>query len=68
MAAIKHAADSGKYLFVFFHKGSDSQTQAMRQVFDATMTKVSEKAGPENGPENGQKTCQEEFSASLHSS
>ncbi len=44
MAALKHAAAADKYLFVFFHKGDDQQTQAMRQVFDAVAAKISEKA------------------------
>jgi len=44
MAAIKHAAEAGKYLFVFFHNGEDQQTQAMRQVFDAAMERIADKA------------------------
>ena len=31
MAAIKQAADAGKYLFVFFSKTNDDQTLAMRK-------------------------------------
>ncbi len=44
MAALKHAADAGKYLFIFFHNGNDQQTQAMRQVFDAATEKAADKA------------------------
>jgi hypothetical protein len=44
MAALKNAGEAGKYLFIFFHNGKDQQTQAMRQVFDATMEKVADKA------------------------
>jgi len=40
MAAIKQAADAGKYLFVFFSKSDDGQTLAMRKVFDKAMEKV----------------------------
>lgn len=44
MAAIKQAADAGKYLFVFFSKADDEQTQAMRKVFDKAMEKASDRA------------------------
>lgn len=44
MAALRRAADAGKYLFIFFHQVNDSQTQAMRQVFDATAAKITERA------------------------
>lgn len=41
---LKQAADAGKYLFVFFWKAEDQQTQAMRQVFEAAMKNVGERA------------------------
>ncbi len=44
MAAIKRAADAGKYLFVFFSKTDDAQTIAMRKVFDKAMEKVAGRA------------------------
>jgi hypothetical protein len=44
MAAIKEAADAGKYLFVFFSKRDDDQTLAMRKVFDKAMEKVADRA------------------------
>ena len=44
MAAIKRAADAGKYLFVFFSKTDDDQTLAMRKVFDKAMEKVADRA------------------------
>lgn len=44
MAAIKHAAEVGKYLFLFFYQTEDEQTRAMQPVFDATMQKVADKA------------------------
>ncbi len=44
MAAIKQAADAGKYLFVFFSKADDDQTLAMRKVFDKAMEKVADRA------------------------
>lgn len=44
MAAIKQAADAGKYLFVFFSKTDDAQTVAMRKVFDKSMEKVADRA------------------------
>ena len=44
MAAIKQAADAGKYLFVFFSKTDDDQTLAMRKVFDKAMEKVADRA------------------------
>lgn len=44
MAAIKQAADAGKYLFVFFSKTDDAPTQAMRKVFDQAMEKVADRA------------------------
>jgi len=43
-AAIKQAADAGKYLFVFFSKTEDAQTIAMRKVFDKAMEKVAGRA------------------------
>jgi len=44
MAAIKQAADAGKYLFMFFSKSDDGQTVAMRKVFDKAMEKVQDRA------------------------
>ncbi len=44
MAAIKQAADAGKYLFLFFTKQDDSQTVAMRTVFDQAMEKLVDRA------------------------
>ncbi len=40
MAAIRQAADAGKYLFVFFSKTDDDHTLAMRKVFDKAMEKT----------------------------
>ena len=44
MAAIRQAADAGKYLFMFFSKTDDDQTLAMRKVFDKAMEKVADRA------------------------
>jgi hypothetical protein len=44
MAAIRHAAEAQKYLFLFFYQTEDDQTRAMRPVFDATLQKVADKA------------------------
>jgi len=44
MAAIKQAAEAGKYLFVFFSNRDDAQTIAMRKVFDKAMEKVADRA------------------------
>jgi hypothetical protein len=44
MAAIKQAADAGKYLFVFFSKTEDNQTLAMRKVFAKAMKKAADRA------------------------
>ena len=44
MAAIKQAADAGKYLFLFFSKTDDDQTLAMRKVFDKAMERVADRA------------------------
>jgi hypothetical protein len=44
MAAKERAAEEDKYLFVFFYKTDDEQTQSMRTVFDAAMEKVADKA------------------------
>jgi len=44
MAAMERAAAAEKYVFIFFHKMNDPQTQAMRPVFDAFKTKVGERA------------------------
>ena len=44
LAAIKKAAEAKKYLFVFFYKQADSQTEKLRGVFDAAMPKLADKA------------------------
>jgi hypothetical protein len=44
MAAVKQAADAGKYLFMFFSKTEDDQTLAMRKVFDKAMERVADRA------------------------
>lgn len=44
MAAIKQAAEVGKYLFLFFSKTDDEQTVAMRKVFDQAMAKIADRA------------------------
>ncbi len=44
MAAMKQAAEAGKYLFIFFSKEDDEQTLAMRKVFDSTMEKLTDRA------------------------
>ena len=44
MAAIKQAADAGKYLFIFFSKADDEQTLAMRKVYDKAMVKMVDRA------------------------
>lgn len=44
MAAIRQAAEAGKYLFIFFSKTEDAQTLAMRKVFDAAVQKAADRA------------------------
>jgi hypothetical protein len=44
MAAMKKAADAGKYLFVFAFKTEDDQATAMRKVFDKAVEKVADRA------------------------
>ena len=44
MAAIRKAADAGKYIFMFFSKTDDDQTLAMRKVFDKAMERVADRA------------------------
>jgi hypothetical protein len=44
MAAIKRAAEAGKYLFLFFSKADDDQTLAMRKVFQAATEKAADRA------------------------
>jgi hypothetical protein len=44
MAAIREAAQSGKYLFAFFFKADDQQTLAMRKVFDTATEKMTDRA------------------------
>ena len=43
-AAVNRAAESGKYLFLFFYKEEDEQTLAMRKVFEAAMAKAADRA------------------------
>jgi hypothetical protein len=43
-AALETAAKHDKYLFIFFFDKDDSQTQAMKRVFDAAMQKMSARA------------------------
>jgi hypothetical protein len=43
MAALREAAQSGKYLFAFFFKAKDEQTLAMRKVFDKAMEKLADR-------------------------
>lgn len=42
--ALRKAAAEGKYLFVFFFRTEEQQTGPMRQVFDAAMAKLSDRA------------------------
>ena len=44
MVAIQHAAGAGRYLFVFFWKEKSQQTDAMWDVFQSTMNKVTDRA------------------------
>lgn len=44
MTAIKQAADAGKYAFIFFSKGDDEQTAAMRTIFNKAMEKMADRA------------------------
>lgn len=44
LAAIQNAAESRRYLFIFFYKSEDEPTQTMRRVFDAAMQKVADRA------------------------
>lgn len=44
MAAIKQAAEAGKYIFMFFSKTDDDQSLAMRKVFDKAMERVTDRA------------------------
>ena len=44
IAAIKQAADAGKYLFLFFFKAEDDQTLAMRKVLDKAMERATDRA------------------------
>lgn len=44
MAAIRQAADAGKYLFIFFSKSDDDQTVALRKVFAKAMEKAADRA------------------------
>jgi hypothetical protein len=44
LGAIQSAAESRRYLFVFFYKSEDEPTQTMRRVFDAAMQRVADRA------------------------
>lgn len=44
MAVMQRAAEADKYLFVFFYKGKNKRTRRMREIFDAAMPKVADKA------------------------
>jgi hypothetical protein len=44
MEALKRAADAHKYLFLFFYQSDDDQTRSLREVFDATMRKIADRA------------------------
>ncbi len=44
MAAIKQAANAGKYIFMFFSKADNDQTHAMRKVFDKAIERVADRA------------------------
>jgi hypothetical protein len=44
MAALAKAATDKKYLFVFFYKADDTNTQPMKKVFDETLAKSTDKA------------------------
>lgn len=44
MAALQEAAQNNKYLFAFFWKAEDSQTLAMRKIFDETMRGLEDRA------------------------
>jgi hypothetical protein len=43
-AALADAAKQNKYLFIFFYQYDDSNTQTMKDVFDAAMKKMSDRA------------------------
>ncbi len=43
-AAVRRAAESGKYLFLFFFKEQDEQTRAMRKIFEPAMAKAVDRA------------------------
>jgi hypothetical protein len=43
-AALEAAAKQNKYLFIFFFQYDDSNTQTMKDVFDAAMSKMSDRA------------------------
>lgn len=44
LGALAQAAQSGKYLFIFFSKTEDANTTAMRSVFDTAMGKARDRA------------------------
>jgi hypothetical protein len=44
MAAIRQAAEKGKYLFMFFSKDYSEQSLAMRKVFDKAMETLADRA------------------------
>ena len=43
-AAIDRAAAAGKYIFIFFYAGQDSQTSTMKGIFDTAMAKMTDRA------------------------
>lgn len=44
MAVMQQAAEADKYLFVFFYKSKNKRTRRMREIFNAAMPKVADKA------------------------
>ena len=44
LTILKDAAEANRYVFIFFYKEDDQQTRAMRNLFDQTMSKVSDRA------------------------
>lgn len=44
LAAIKRAAETQKYAFLFFYQAEDEQTRALRPIFNSTMQKVADRA------------------------
>jgi hypothetical protein len=44
MAALTQASQASKFLLIFFHRGDDANTAAMRKVFDGVAAKAADKA------------------------